>query len=60
MDQINPRELSSYIDEIADLSNYEMYERGLQARNYMLNNRTWDKRSEEILKYINQEVFKVK
>lgn len=57
LDQVNPKELSDYIDKIADLSNSEMHVKGLQARNYMLNNYTWDKRSEEILKYINEAVF---
>lgn len=57
LDKISPQYLSDSIDIIAELSSLELNEKGKQARNYMLNNYTWDKRSEKILNYINDVVF---
>lgn len=48
----NSTELSAAMDELTNLSENEMFERGKHARNYMLNSHTWENQSAKIKEYI--------
>ena len=45
--------LANLIQEITETSKRELYELGKRARAFMLENRTWKKRTEDILSYMN-------
>ena len=45
--------LSNLMQEITEIPKYELYELGKRARAFMLKNRTWKKRTEEIIAYMN-------
>lgn len=45
--------LSSLIQEIIETPKHELYESGKKARTFMLENRTWRKRTEDIIAYMN-------
>ena len=45
--------LSSLIQEIIETPKHELYEFGKKARTFMLENRTWRKRTEDIIAYMN-------
>lgn len=50
---MTPDGLYMKLNEIMSLGKNELYLRGTEARNFMLENRTWEKRTKEILVYIN-------
>mgnify|MGYP000115354072 FL=1 len=45
--------LSNLMQEITETPKYELYELGKRARVFMLKNRTWKKRTEDIIAYMN-------
>lgn len=45
--------LSNLIREITKMSKIELYELGKKAREFMLENRTWEKRTNDIIAYMN-------
>lgn len=45
--------LSNLIQEITETPKHELYELGKKARAFMLENRTWKKRTEDIITYMN-------
>jgi glycosyltransferase involved in cell wall biosynthesis len=55
--EINLEKLSDIFDKISMMPGSELFEKGSRSRQFMLNNRTWDIRSEQILSYINFKVF---
>ncbi len=50
---VTPNGLVNMMKEIASLSKEELLEMGEKARDFMLTNRTWQVRTEEIIKYMN-------
>lgn len=49
---LTPEALAIKMEEIATLSKEFLYEAGIKTRHFMLENRTWEKRTCEILEYI--------
>ena len=49
-----PEGLAQKMEELSCLSKKQMYDFGMQARNYILRYRTWDTRTKEIIQYINK------
>lgn len=51
---VTPEGLSETMNGITNISKHDLYDNGMKSRQYMLENRTWDKRTEEILLYMNR------
>lgn len=50
-----PDELAHLIENIMSKGKKTLYEKGLQARKFMLEKRTWEARTKEIMEYINNK-----
>lgn len=53
LSDVTPEGLSKAMDEITKISKRDLYENGKKSRQFMLENRNWEKRTEEILEYMN-------
>lgn len=54
LSDVTPEGLSKAMDEITKISKRDLYENGKKSRQFMLENRNWEKRTEEILEYMNK------
>ncbi len=52
LDEITPRALKDAMERIAEMPKSILYEKGKKSREFMLENRTWKKRTEEIIRYM--------
>lgn len=51
---VTPVGLALLMKEIVSTPKSDLYKLGIEARKFMLENRTWEKRTQEIMKYINR------
>jgi len=49
---LNPNALSLKLDQISRIPKKELFEKGVKARKFILENRTWKMRTKEIVNYI--------
>lgn len=54
LSDVTPEGLSKAMDEITKISKRDLYENGKKSRQFMLENHNWEKRTEEILEYMNK------
>jgi glycosyltransferase involved in cell wall biosynthesis len=57
LNEVKPQALSQIINTVSELSSKYIYEKGITNRQFILNNYTWDKRSIQIINYMNEKVF---
>lgn len=56
LNDIEPKTISEMFDEVSEISNETFLNKGLNSRNYMLKNNTWEAKTEQIINYIQNEV----
>lgn len=57
LNDIEPKTISEMFDEVSEISNETFLNKGLNSRNYMLKNNTWEAKTEQIINYIQNEVI---
>lgn len=57
LNDFKPSKLSEIVDTVSNLPDETFFQMGSNARDFMLNNNTWEKKTNEILTYIKEEVF---
>lgn len=57
LNDIEPETISEMFDKVSEISNETFLNKGLNSRGYMLKNNTWEAKTKQIIKYIQNEVI---